>query len=217
MNAPRHDLYAFIHKALRACMTHTLLKVGRLDAADPQEVAEVTEEVRLLLDLCAAHVHHENEVVHVAIEARAPGATAAIAGEHVHHEASIAALRGLLARAGDGAQAVHALYHALASFVAENLEHMAQEETVHNALLWAAYTDEELRAVEQRIHERVDPQQMQVALRWMLPHLTPDERAKVLGEVRGSAPPAAFAGLLEMVRPLLPQRDWRKLSVALSL
>lgn len=218
MTAPRHDLYAFIHKALRAYLSHTLLRVGRVDALDPQEVAEVAQEVRVLLDFCAGHVHHENDIVHAAMEARRPGSTAAIAEEHAHHEAAIAALRRQVdALPAGGVQAVYTLYHALAAFVSENFEHMAQEETAHNAVLWAAYSDDELREIEHRIHQHVDPLQMQIAMRWMLPHLTPDERAKVLGGIRLNAPAEAFNGLVEMLRSLLPQRDWRKLSVALSL
>jgi hypothetical protein len=217
MTTVRHDLYAFIHKALRAYMTHTLVRVGRLDATDAHEVAEVCDEVRLMLDFCASHVSHENEFVHTAMEARAPGSSAELAAEHGAHERAIASLRALAAQVPGDPPSASALYHGLAAFVAENLEHMAQEETAHNAVLWATYTDEELRAIEHRIHERIEAWQMQLSLRWMLPHLTPDERARVLGNVRASAPADAFAGLLDMVRPLLPQRDWRKLSTALGI
>jgi hypothetical protein len=217
MTTPRLDLYALIHKALRAYMTHTLLRVGRLDPTDAQELAEVGDEVRVLLDFCASHVEHENQIVHVAMEARAPGCTAAISADHEHHEQAIAALRALNAALPTDPQAAARLYHALAAFVAENLDHMAEEETRHNAVLWAHFDDHELLEIQHRIHQRIDAWQMQLAMRWMLPHLNPAERAAVLGGVRQSAPADAFAGLLDMVRPLLPQRDWRKLSVALAL
>jgi uncharacterized protein YyaL (SSP411 family) len=217
MTAPRLDLYALIHKALRAYMTHTLLRVGRLDPTDAQEVAEVGDEVRVLLDFCASHVQHENEIVHVAMEARAPGCTGPIVAEHRLHEQAIDSLRALNAELARDPQAATRLYHALAVFVAENLEHMAEEETSHNAVLWAHFDDHELLEIQHRIHQRIDAWQMQLAMRWMLPHLNPAERAAVLGGVRQSAPADAFAGLLDMVRPLLPQRDWRKLSVALAL
>ena len=80
--SPRYDIYAFIHKGLRAFMAHTLVRVGRLDAHDPAEVAEVSAEVQGLLDICRAHLRHENDVVHAAMEARAPGSTERIAHEH---------------------------------------------------------------------------------------------------------------------------------------
>jgi hypothetical protein len=58
---------------------------------------------------------------------------------------------------------------------------------------------------------------MQLALRWMLPHLSPSERAAMLRGMRATAPAEAFEGVLGLVRPLLGGRDWRKLSLALGL
>ena len=71
--APRLDLYSGIHKALRALMADTLLAVGRMDTDDKLEVAEVTERVLVLLEVCRSHLQHENDFIHAAIEARHPG------------------------------------------------------------------------------------------------------------------------------------------------
>ena len=84
-SAPRVDMYSGIHKALRALMADTLLAVGRMDADDGLERAQVTERVLELLQFCAGHLQHENEFVHAAIEARAPGASAQIGHEHEHN------------------------------------------------------------------------------------------------------------------------------------
>ena len=43
--APRVDMYSGIHKALRALMADTLLAVGRMDAEDDLERAQVTQRV----------------------------------------------------------------------------------------------------------------------------------------------------------------------------
>lgn len=216
-SSSRHDIYAFIHKGLRAFMAHTLVRVGRLDPHDADDMAEAAEELRALLDICAGHLKHENEIIHRAIEARRPGASAAIADQHQDHEEDIAALRVLLERAPGSDEGAHALYHALAAFVAHNLQHMEQEETVHNAVLWECYSDEEIQAIEHQIHASVQPHQMQLALRWMLPHMSPAERAALLRGMRHNAPAPAFEGMLGLVRPLLGGRDWRKLSAALAL
>ncbi|HJV62702.1 MAG TPA: hemerythrin domain-containing protein [Albitalea sp.] len=217
MNTARHDIYAFIHKGLRAFMAHTLVRVGRLDPHDPAEVAEVSDELRALLDICSGHVRHENEVVHGAMESRRPGSSAAIAGEHVEHLRDIDALRALIDRVPGSVEGAHALYHALGCFVAHNFEHMEQEESSHNAVLWDTHSDDELRALEHRITSSIAPQEMQLALRWMLPHMNPAERAGMLRGMRQAAPAEVFEGVLGLVRPLLGGRDWRKLSVALGL
>jgi hemerythrin-like domain-containing protein len=217
MSAPRHDIYAFIHKGLRAFMAHTLVRVGRLDPHDADDVAEARQELRALLDICEGHLDHENRFVHRAIESRSPGASAAIADEHQDHQEDIAALRALLERVPGSTEGAYALYHALATFVAHNLEHMEKEETAHNAVLWACYSDEEILAIEHELVASIAPQEMQLALRWMLPHMNPAERAAMLGGMRQGAPAAVFEGALGLVRPLLGGRDWRKLSAALAL
>ena len=89
---PRMDMYAGIHKALRALMTDTLLAVGRMDVGDELETAQTTQRVVELLDFCRLHLRHENQFVHAAIEARAPGASEAVAHEHEEHERHIDAL-----------------------------------------------------------------------------------------------------------------------------
>ncbi len=217
MTAPRYDAYAFIHKGLRAFMAHTLLRVGRLDAHDVAEVAETSQEVLGLLDMCAAHLRHENAIVHPAMEARHPGASRAIADDHVGHEQAIARLRACVAALPGDDAAARTLYRELAEFVAHNFEHMAMEESHGNAILWATYSDDELRALEARIKAGIQPDEMRVAMRWMLPHMSPAERAEMLRGMRQSAPAEVFDGVLALVRPLLGGRDWLKLSNALGL
>src|SRR5262245_59583529 len=135
----RYDIYAFIDKGLRAFMAHTLVRVGGLDPHDADEVAVGVEEVVALLDICEGHLDNENRVVHAAMEARRPGSAAAIADEHVQHARDIASLRELARRLPQEPAVAYALYHALSAFVAHNLEHMQQEETQHNEVLWATH------------------------------------------------------------------------------
>ena len=80
--APRVDLYGPIHKGLRLLMADTLCRVGCLDVDDRDEAAATLAQVGTLLDFCRAHVAHENQFVHTAIEARQPGASSRVAGEH---------------------------------------------------------------------------------------------------------------------------------------
>lgn len=217
MNTPRHDIYAFIHKGLRAFMAHALVRTGRLDVHDEAERAEVSEELRALLTICRHHLHTENTHVHPALGARQPEAVSRIEHEHHEHEAAIAALERLVDGLAEGAEAQRRLYLDLSVFVAENFEHMQREETQMNAALWATHSDAEIQAIEQRIVASHEPQAMQLALRWMLPHLAPAERAAMLGGMRAQAPAEAFEGVLGMIRPLLGGRDWLKLTQALGL
>jgi hypothetical protein len=216
---PRVDLYAAIHKALRLFMHDTLQRVGRLDADDTAERHTVLAQVQALLEACRSHVAKENAYVHTAIEARRPGASGRVAGEHDTHLEAIAALEAEAAalRALPTAAAAGRLYRHLARFVGENLEHMHVEETLHNAALWAAYSDAELMQIEQRIVGSIPPAEMAALLRWMIPAVTPAERAGMLGGMQQGMPPDAFAGVLDIARRVLDDTAWAKLTRALGL
>jgi hypothetical protein len=218
----RVDMYAGIHKALRALMADTLLAVGRMDSADDLDLAQVTQRVVELLDFCRSHLGHENEFVHAAIEARAPGASAAIAHEHDEHEGDIASLClavEALRNCPAGQRGVGALelYRSLALFVAENFQHMHIEETAHNAVLWARYTDAELQAIHQALVASIPPQEMMFTIRWLVPFMNPAERTALLADMQAHAPAPAFAAALDTVRPHLDATEWGKLARSLGL
>jgi len=220
--APRVDLYVGIHKALRALMTDVLMAVGRMDTADESEFDWVSSRVLALTDVCTSHLKHENEFVHAAIEACQPGASGRIAQEHVEHGEAIARLEEAVVqmRACQGearARAALGLYRQLALFIAHNFEHMHAEETEHNAVLWAHYSDEELMAVHGRIIASLPPEENLHVLRWMIPAMTPAERLEVLGGMRAHAPAPAFAAALDVVQPHLDLRGWAKLARGLDL
>jgi hypothetical protein len=178
---PRLDLYSGIHKALRAFMADTLLTLGRVDVDEGPALAAATQQVIDLMDLCVAHLRHENEFVHIAIEARAPGASSAIAHDHAEHLQHTAQLRAAAIALRAASAAVRpalcqALYRELAVFMADNLQHMHVEETAHNAVLWARYTDAELAQIHDALLATIPPAEMALVARWMLPFMQPAER-----------------------------------------
>lgn len=220
--APRVDLYAGIHKALRAFMADTLLGLGRMDVEDDLDFAQGCQRVAQLLDVCQAHLEHENTFVHPAIEARAQGGSLVVADEHEEHERSILrlvrAVADLMSCArADRAPRTQALYHALALFVAHNFEHMHLEETAHNAALWQHYTDDELMAVHGALVSSIPPGEMMLVMRWMVPFMAPAERVALLGGMRQQAPGEAFGAVLDVVRPHLTAREWDKLMAGLGM
>lgn len=218
---PRFDMYTGIHKALRALMADTLLAVGRMDWADPLETANTTERVLGLLEFCAGHLKHENDFVHAAIEARAPGASAQVGHEHEEHLRGITALADCVAvlrscAPQQRAPAAERLYRELALFIAENFQHMHVEETAHNAVLWARYTDAELVAVHDALVASIPPEEMAFTARWLIAYMNPAERALVCLDMRAKAPPQAFDALMDVVRPHLAPQEWAKLARALE-
>lgn len=220
--AGRLDLYADIHKALRAWMSHVLLRLGQIDTGDEEECAEVAGELEHLLSALQAHLTTENTHVHPAIEARRPGALAKIEQDHRAHEQAIAKL-SRLAQAMLAADpktrdaAALFLYRSYALFVAENLEHMHNEETLNNQLLWSAYDDSELLTIHQAILASTPPEKMAAIAAWMIPAITPAARTHILCGIQATAPAPAFLGMLNIAQSRLSVRDWSKLSQSMGL
>lgn len=211
---PRFNIYAPVHKAVRLFMTDTLQRLGRLDLDDAPDVTAGLDQLDALLDACACHLRHENDFIHPAIEAHSSGASQRIAAEHHEHQDAIATLRtqATALRAAPEPAAAHRLYRQLATFIADNFEHMDVEENRHNLALWAAYDDAALQAIEARILASIGPQEMSLWLRWMLPAFSPAERAQLIAGL----PPEAQAPVLASARALLDEVAWGKLRGTLA-
>jgi hypothetical protein len=94
---------------------------------------------------------------------------------------------------------------------------MHVEETAHNAVLWARYTDAELAVIHQALVASIPPHEMMFVIRWMVPFMNPAERAALLTNMQANAPAPAFAAALDTVRPHLDQNEWAKLARSLGL
>lgn len=218
---PRFNIYRYIHKALRAFMADTLLRVGRMDIDDPDEVGATMGQLYELLHFCRAHVAHENTFLHPAMEAREPGSASRIAGEHEHHQDDIALLLGRIetfyANRGDRSPDAARMYDELALFVGGNFEHMDYEEREHNPVLWAWYSDAELMTIHDALVASTTPDENACALRWMITALNHAERAGLFAELVAHAPPPLRDGALAMARTRLSEADWHKLAASLEL
>jgi hypothetical protein len=219
---PRYDMYQPIHKGLRAFMSDTLSRIGRVDVFDVEDLARTLGQLEALLNFCVKHVAHENEFLHAAIQARQPAAASRTIADHVEHLQSIEALRlearSLMAVDGDERMAkALRVYRHLALFVAENFQHMHIEETSNNAALWAHYSDAELADIHNRLLATVSPEDTMEVMRWMVPALNPVQRAGLLAEMKKEAPAFVFDAVIDVVRPHLDIRDWTKLARAVGV
>ena len=218
----RFDIYNLIHKALRVAYGNTLAKLGSVDVDEPASLDAALAQAHSLFDLLQSHYGHEDRFVHPALEHAQPGATLRIEAEHREHLASLDAMRELVevVRASRGATragALARLYHALARYMAADLEHMAFEDSEFNAILWRHYSDAEILAIDRELVATVEPAVMAVALPWMVVALNPGERAAFLGGARQGMPADVFAGVLTIARQTLPSREWQKLAATLGV
>jgi len=217
---PRYDIYEVIHKALRARLSQTLVSIGKLDVEDDYCVEEAVEEVRTTLTIMRGHLHSENEFVHTAMEARAPGSTRQVAGEHEHHEQDIAVLEEacdalLAATPAERSARAGRLYFLFEIFLQDNFTHMRYEEDHHNAVLWAAYSDEEILGIERALVAAIPPQKKALLLPCMVPAVPTRERVKLLRGLQAGMPAEVFAGIYASVASLLDAGSRQRLDAAM--
>ncbi len=216
----RREIYHLVHKGLRAAMGEALVRLGRVDSVSPDSVEGALGTVENLLTMCREHLEHENECLHTAMEAVVPGSSRRCADDHAHHEKAIAGLAERVAEARKAApaareRALKVIYRLLAIFVAENIEHMEIEESANTETLWQHYSDDEILAIEHKIHARIKPERMMAWLRWILPNVSRQQRAVMMKGMQAGMPPELFGNILEMVKPHLTEAE--RLALATDL
>ncbi|PZQ65069.1 MAG: hypothetical protein DI570_02910 [Phenylobacterium zucineum] len=212
----RWDIYGPIHKGLRLAHGELLRRLGRADF-DAGVEAGLLADLRTHLELASKHLAHEEGVIHPALEARTPGATGRLDADHAHHQARFAMLEGAVRAVEHAAAAARpalgrALYIAFSAFVAEDLTHMAREETETWPQLCAVLSDEEIAGLEMTIISSLSEADNIAFMRMMLPAMNPAERTALLTAMKSGAPPEAYAAVIDLAaRPALPPEDFAHL------
>jgi hypothetical protein len=196
-----------------------------LDLSSEYEVQACAAALTGLANWLEDHLVIEEQFVHRALaQRRSHGVLSGLRRDHEEHERSLSLLRSdvaalVSAQSEDPdarrARARH-LYLAFSRLVADNMLHMAVEETELNPLLWETFTDEELFGIYAAILASERPEQLNLSVSWLLPAIPPDERVRVVGGARHAMPEPAFDALLLQVKSVLMPRDYDKLVSALT-
>lgn len=224
MTAPkrqRFDIYGPIHKGLRRATMELVIAVGRADPADADAARELAGAVRNHLRILRGHIEHERKFVHAALEAVSPTLLEIIERDHRAHEEIFGELELKVdlyrqaepqARAG----ACRDLYLGLCDFLAEDLQHLAQEERVVWPRLCAELSDEALAEIERRIVASMSADEQIESFRLMMAAVNPAERLRLMRSVAESAPAdMTWMFLNEAAGPVLSGPEFSELVQAL--
>lgn len=217
-----HDFYRPVHKGLRLALGRLQTRLGDLDPDDKIETTGVLTELEDFLDLAEIHLIDEEMVIHPALEARSPGSTRVIAGDHDEHRLHFGALRALIAEVAQADEigrrpAVHRLYLQFSSFMADDLKHMHYEETVTLPLLQTLFSNTDLVAMEGEIVALVPPDKLIGFMQIMLPAMDPSERIGFVSGLHANAPKELFHDIVERAaKPALGEEEWARMSRLLA-
>lgn len=217
----RPQPYRFIHKALRLQMTGVLAQLAAADPHDDAERETALDGLEELLAVCESHLGHENDHFHAALSARDERAVLPFEDDHDDHVVRIASLRRMAAAVRDEpetrAGAFYALYLQVTRFVAENLEHMADEETLLTHAFWRAFDDQGILDIEHGLTSTFTPEKSAYYLRWMARSLSVPELVQLLDGAKSAAPAPVFEGLCGIVCEEISRPRWDRVAKALEL
>ena len=217
-----HDLYGAVHKGLRLAQSQMLARLGACDGRDTEALTRLIDDLVSLTHLVQHHMESEERWVHTALEARAPGATARL--EQGHQRArrmaeDIEALIGQVEATYPEARApfMKQLYLTYSLAMAEDFDHMAEEEQLILPILQSLFTDAELLGIEDRIVSAVPAEQKIAFGRVMIPAATQDERVCLLEAIRANSPAEVFLAIMKQsAQPSLSDADYADLCARLG-
>lgn len=216
MHDPRTHLYRSIHKAVRSLLGQLSALSCATDFSEPAELQRLKERVQQDFAMLAAHAHHEDEFVRPLLERHCPEVARKLGAAHEEQHMLMPALESALFEiepgAGDAIERGAEFCVALSRYVADQFDHMADEEMLAMPALYAALDDTALIAVHDTLVASVPPEEMMRWLAYMLPALSKPERTGMLLGMRASAPKEAFDAVLGLAQQVLSRGAFEELS-----
>lgn len=217
---PRIDFYGNYHKALRRALFEFSARAGLLDYDDDAALAKLLNEFERIARTLREHSMHEDEYMHPLLQKYAPEVLTTMDGQHSKLDPELEVLETQLraiADAKDRSAAGMAFYAAINRYIGSYLEHLADEEDVANPILWERCPHDELADAVARFRASFALDQVATSFEFMLPALSPPERADLYKTVRDNAPRPVYETLLGVAQKTLAAGDYDDLQQRLTL
>ncbi|MFT3927658.1 MAG: hemerythrin domain-containing protein [Myxococcales bacterium] len=220
MHDPRSHLYRSIHKAVRSLLGQLSSLAGATDFSRPSELERLRERVQHDFGMLASHAHHEDAHVMPLLALYAPEIARRLDAAHEDQHDTMPRLEAALAAidptGSDAAERGAEFCMALSRYMADQLDHMADEEMLAMPALYAALDDTTLIEVHDKLVASVPPEEMMRWLSYMLPALNGSERTGMLLGMGANAPREAFEAVIQLARQVLAPKVFDDLSQQLA-
>lgn len=219
MPQPRVDFYGNYHKALRRALFEFSARAGLLDYDDDAALAKLLNEFERIARTLGEHSAQEDEYMHPLLRTYAPDVLAMMERQHSKLDPELDVLETHLRDirdADDRSAAGMVFYAALNRWIGAYLAHLADEEDVVNPILWERCPHDELAAAVASFHASFAIEQVATSFEFMLPALSPPERADLYKTVRDNAPRPVYDTLLGVAQKTLAATDYEDLQQRLT-
>lgn len=215
------DLYRDIHKGIRSELFAITGRAGSMDPSDVADRADLSAQVRRVVELLVEHAEHEDGHIQPALERHLPSLAEQVEDDHERLEARIQLLAEqaaeLVDTPGNPRWNAHRLYVDLASFTSSYLAHQDLEERVIMPSLEEVIGAEAGLAIHQAIVGSMPPEELFRSLAVMLPAMNIEDRTEMLGGVKAGAPAEIFQAVWGLAASVLDVRDLEALAGRLGL
>ena len=198
----RHNLYAFPHKGLRHGLTSFLSNLDTTDAADQPAIDKLKLQATELAFMIKNHSESENEILMTSLAEKMEHSlkTDSDVEEHQQLDHQIAKLSeqlsGLPAKPTD--EQFMVIRQKANLLIPELLKHMQSEEIRFLPLFWKYYSDNELNNLHDQVMSSMNPDQLTLWFKYIVPALSPSERTELIEVLKSNAPQDFFNQLMKI-------------------
>lgn len=206
-------IFSAPHKALRKTMAAFLVLAGQTNFKNEKAIEKLKNAGNEMFFLLTSHAETEDKIILNALEDKIPGASEHDKQDHIkihqlQHELEVQ-LNSLKTTVSENE--AHNFYLGFASFFSLYLEHIDEEETVTQKLIWENFLTEEQMAIRTAIVEKIKPETYAIWLKHIIPAQSEIENLMMLGAILRKLSSEKFESLLENLKQNMPQQDFSSL------
>lgn len=202
-------IFSAPHKALRKTMSDFMILCGQTNFRKPEAIDKLKKAGAEMFFLLTAHANTEDTIVLKALENKVPGAAKHDTLDHIRIEELQSNLENHLNRLNASASEsdAHDFYLKFALFFSLYLEHIDEEETVTQQLIWENLSVEEQLSIHASIVKKMDPAVYAIWLKHMIPAQNDNENIAMLDAISRNMPADKFEVLMEtLTQSISPEK-----------
>lgn len=219
----RYDLYGPVHKGLRYALSGICYQAGSIDISNDQNLKSFIEEWRQIVVILEMHSHSEDHYLNDAYLKYAAETANQLEVEHDVLNQKVQNIDNVVNQLEqpettltERSRLWYQLGRDLNRFTADYFNHLQREEGPGMEALWNHLSDEQLHEYSVNIRSAIPPHAMMIFLHYMLPAISHQDRAAMLGGMKLFAPQEAYEAVLRLAEARLESQSWSALKSELD-
>ncbi len=200
------------HKYVSAALNDLERLIAKTDFRNSEEITTVNEALQSLTEMLKGHAQYENERLHVLLKNRHSKIHEHAEEDHAHQDEQLHEIQKMIDNISNASMddekisLGYKLYLFYRKFVADNLVHLHEEETLILPELHRLYTDVELKQVEAETYRIMTAEEMVLMMQVLFPPMNPSDRLAFLSDIQ-EAQPAKFIAAWQGIAHLLEKEE----------